>query len=199
MNIGIDLDGVLTDIQSFNLKHAPPFFKKKYNREIVDETPYDIRDIFKCTEDEHRAYWTKHLLKYAITEPARKDAKHVIRKLRNDGHSIYIISKRVFTCRDDFLGKLMRSLVRNWLWRNGIRHKEIVFCDNDIPDSKGTACLDKQIDIMIYDEPINIESTAPIAIAICFDTSYNRNCEGKNIHRAHNWNEVYRLINTIRK
>jgi len=194
MNIGIDLDGVLTDIQGFNRRHAPLFFKKKFNREVVDENPYSIQDIFKCPEDEYKAYWTKHLLRYAITEPTRKGAKQVVRKLRSDGHSIYIISKRVFTCQDDFLGRLMRCIVRTWLWRNGIRYNEIAFCDNDVPDSKRTACLDKQIDVMIDDEPVNIEAIATIAKVICFDTSYNCNCEGENICRAHNWDEVYSLV-----
>jgi uncharacterized HAD superfamily protein len=142
MNIGIDIDGVLTDIQGFHFKHAPRFFKKKFNRDIVDETPYDIRDIFNCTENEYIAYWKRYLFKYAITEPARKGAKLVTRKLHADGHRIYIITKRVFTCKDTFMGKLMRFIVRNWLWRNGIRYHEIVFCDNDIPNSKSTACRD---------------------------------------------------------
>ena len=197
MNIGIDLDGVLTDIQSFNLKHAPPFFKKKFKRDVADENPYDIRDIFKCPENEYRAYWKRYLFTYAIFEPARKGSKAFTQKLRNDGHNVYIISKRVFTCQDSLLGKLMRCIVRNWLWRNGIWYNEIVFCDNDISDSKGTACVEKNIDVMIDDEPVNIEAIAPITKVICFDTSYNRNCEGANIYRAYNWDEVYSMIKEL--
>ncbi|MDR2589980.1 MAG: hypothetical protein LBC71_03210 [Oscillospiraceae bacterium] len=194
MNIGIDVDGVLTDIQGFNRKHAPSFFKKKFNRDVVDENPYDIRDIFKCIEDEYKAYWKKYLLRYVITEPARKGAKKFIRKLHKDGHQIFIISKRVFTCQDNFLGKLMRFLMKNWLWRNGIRYDEIVFCDNDVAHSKRTACLEKSIDIMIDDEPVNIEVIAPIAKVICWDASYNRDCEGENIVRVRDWGEVERLV-----
>ena len=198
MNIGVDVDGVLTDIQGFNRKHAPPFFKKEFNRDVVDENPYDIRDIFKCPKEEYKAYWEKYLLKYAIFEPSRKGARKTIRKLRKDGHIIFIISKRVFTTHNDFRGKLMRFLMRNWLWRNGIRYDEIVFCDNDVPDSKRTACLENKIDVMIDDEPINIEAIAPIAKVICFDASYNRGCEGGNIIRAKNWNEVYELIRNLK-
>jgi len=197
MNIGIDIDGVLTDIHSYNLKHAPPFFMKKFGREVIDETPYDIRDIFNCPENERVSYWKKHLLSYAIFEPTRKNARKVIRALKKDGHRIYIISKRVFTCQDDFLGKLMRFIVRNWLWRNRICYDEVVFCDNDIPDSKGTACLEKKIDVMVDDEPVNIEAIAPIAKVICFDASYNRDCEGENIVRAMDWDEVYILVKSV--
>ena len=188
MNIGIDVDGVLTDIQGFNRNYAPPFFKKKFNIDIVDENPLDIRDIFKCSDEEYKAYWNKYLLKYVISEPSRKGAKQTIRKLRKDGHIIYIISKRVFTTHDNFRGKLMRFLMRNWLWRNGIRYDEIVFCDNDVPDSKRTACIDKNIDVMIDDEPVNIEAIVPITKVICFDASYNRKCEG--IVRTSNWGDI---------
>ena len=194
MNVGIDIDGVLTDIHSFNLKYAPPFFMKKFGREVVDENPYDIRDIFDCPDDEHVSYWKKHLLAYAIFEPARKGARKTVRALKKDGHNIFIISKRVFTSREDFLGKLMRFIVRNWLWRNRICYDEIVFCDNDVPDSKRTACLERQIDVMIDDEPVNIEAIAPIARVICFDTSYNRECEGERIVRVYGWGEVREMF-----
>jgi len=197
MNIGIDIDGVLTDIQGFNRRHAPPFFMKKFSRKVDDEAPYDIRDVFKCPEQEYKAYWKKHLLKYAIFEPARKGARKTVFKLHKDGHKIFVISKRVFTCRNDFLGKLMRFIVRNWLWRNGIFYDDIVFCDNDVPDSKGTACLEKSIDIMVDDEPIDIEAIAPVAKVICYDTSYNQTCKGGSIMRAYNWYEVYELIEEL--
>jgi uncharacterized HAD superfamily protein len=198
MNIGVDVDGVLADIQSFNHKHAPQFFKKKFNREIADETPYDIRDIFKCSENEYEAYWRKYLLKYTTLEPARKGAKSFVRQLRVDGHKIFIISKRVFSCRDDFLGKLTRFIMKNWLWRNGIKYDEVVFCDNDIPDSKRTVCLAKKIDVMIDDEEVNIYAIAPIAKVICYDASYNRDCEGENIVRAMDWDGVYTALRMLR-
>jgi len=199
MNIGIDLDGVLTDIQGYNLKHAPRFFKKHFNRDVVDKTPYDIRDIFKCSQEERYAYWKKYLFLYVIFEPARKGAKTTIRRLHKDGHKIFIISKRVFTCQDDFMGKLMRFIVRNWLWRNGIKYHEIVFCDNDIEDSKRVACLEKQIDVMIDDEAVNIYAVALITRVICFDTSYNRACEGEGIIRVRDWEEIYKAVRSDAK
>jgi len=198
MNIGIDVDGVLTDIQGYNNRHAPGFFLKHFNREVVDEKPYDIRDIFNCTEEEYKMYWKKYLLRYTTLEPARKGAKKFIHQLRRDGHKIIIISKRVFSCRDDFLGRLTRLIMKNWLCRNGLSYDEVIFCDNDIPDSKRTACVEKSIDIMIDDEVVNIEAVATIAKAICYDASYNRDCEGENIMRACDWNEIYTLIKGLR-
>jgi len=194
MNIGIDLDGVLTDIQGFNRKHAPRFFEYKFKRVVIDEKPYDIRDIFACPDQEYKAYWSRYLFQYVITEPARRGAKDLMRELRLDGHSVFIISKRVFTCQHNFMGLLMRVLARNWLWRNRICYKEVVFCDDDISDSKRSACLENHIDVMIDDEAVNINAIAPIAQVICLDASYNRNCAGANIMRAMDLDEIYPLI-----
>ena len=197
MNIGVDMDGVLTDMQGFNRKHAPCYFKKKFNRDVTDPESYDIREMFTCTDKEFLAYWRRHLFRYAITEPAREDARNVNAKLRQEGHSIFIISKRVFANRKSLMGRLMRLVVRNWLWRNGILYDEIVFCDNDIHDSKQGVCLDKRIDVMIDDEAVNINAIAQVARVICFGTCYNRDCEGENITRAHGWDEVYGLISEM--
>jgi len=201
MNIGIDIDGVLTDIHEFNLRHAPPFFKRKYDRDVVDETPYDIRDIFACPDKEWLAYWKRYLLKYATAEPARAGAKDFTEKLIRDGHEIIIISKRVFTANrtglKGIMGKIMRTLVRRWLKRNGILHREAIFCVHDDPDIKKTICVEKDVKILIDDEPINIYSVAAEAKVICFDTSYNRECEGENIFRAKNFDEAYAIIAAV--
>ena len=197
MKIGLDIDGVLTDIHGFNFRHAPSYFKRKYDREIANEDPHDIRDIFKCPENEWFAYWKKYLIKYVLVEPARKGAKAFTERLRRDGHEVLIISKRAFTCRQDFMGKAMRAAVRNWLWRNGIQYCELIFCDHEIPDSKRAVCQDKCVGILIDDEPLNIKAVASIARAICFDTSYNKECEGENIYRARDFDEAYDLIQKV--
>jgi len=194
MNIGIDVDGVLTDIQEFNNKHAPPFFKRKFKHDVVDKSQYDVRDMFACSDNEYRAYWKRYLFWYVIFEPARKEIKYFIRNLRSDGHKIYIISKRVFTSQNNNMGRLMRFLMKNWLWRNKIKYDKVVFCDNDISDSKKSACFENEIDVMIDDESVNINAIATITKAICFDASYNQNCEGENIFRSKNFDEIYKTI-----
>jgi len=194
MNIGLDIDGVLTDIHDFNLRHAPSFFKNKFNREMVDQAPYDIRDIFGCPDKEWIAYWRRFLLKYSTREPARAGAKEFTEKLRKDGHKVLIISKRVLSARKGFMGKLMRTVVENWLKRNGILHDETIYCVHDDPDIKQKICLEKSVAVLIDDDPENIFSVAAVAKVICFDTSYNRQCEGENIFRVEDFEKAYTLI-----
>ena len=197
MKIGIDIDGVLTDIHGFHRRYAPGYFMRKYQRSTVDDSLYDVQDMFGCPPKEYRAYWKKHWIRYVITEPARKDAERIVRRFLNEGHTVYIISKRAYAYQNGIKGKLMRTFVRSWLRRNGITYEEIIFCDHNSPESKRIVCLEKDIDVMIDDDPENISVIAPVAKVICYDTSYNRDCRGENIMRAFDWNAVYKLINSL--
>lgn len=47
---------------------------------------------------------------------------------------------------------------------------------------------------MIEDKAENIEALSKLMKVICFDAPYNRDCEGENISRAHDWGEVFELI-----
>lgn len=194
MNIGIDIDGVLTDIQGFYSRYVPPFLKQKYGRKVTEESINNSSDFSEFSKAEFRAFWQRYLLKYAISEPARKGASELTYKLRKDGHKIFIISKRVFSTKKNLLGFIMRLIVRKWLSRNNILYDELIFCDNDFPDSKRTVCLEKQIDIMIDDESENIRSISKITKVICYSASYNKECTGKNIIRANNFDEIYDTI-----
>ena len=50
VTIGIDVDGVLTDLYTFQKENAIPFFLKKYDLEVKNPAAYDIKDIFACSD-----------------------------------------------------------------------------------------------------------------------------------------------------
>ena len=43
MRIAFDADGVLTDLEKFQLEYGEKFFKEKYNKEIVNPSGYVIK------------------------------------------------------------------------------------------------------------------------------------------------------------
>ena len=56
-NIGIDIDGVLTDIESFQLKFGESFFKKKYNKDNTFwllEEPFTQEQIISLIFERHK-------------------------------------------------------------------------------------------------------------------------------------------------
>ena len=153
--IGIDVDGVLTYLEEYQLKTGKKYFKTQ----DFDETKYDIQDIFNVTKKEREKYWTKYIWNYCLTEPIRVDAKKVIDKLKEDGHEIHIITGRVHTTKDNAKGKLFRKMLVYWLKKNGIQYDSINYCsESNSASEKFEICKKLGIDIMIEDKKENIDA-----------------------------------------
>lgn len=189
MRIGIDIDGVLTDFENWQLVFGSKFFLK-YDKHVIDFEGYDSDDVFGVTKEMDSAFWKKYLYEYAKEEPARKFAGEVIDKLKQDGYEIYIITARYLTNRDDDLGQEMRDIVRNWLQENHIHYDHIIFS----PEDKLDICKENNIDIMIEDKVENINNISDIIPVVCFHAGYNKTCCGDNIYRAYTWYDVYYQI-----
>ena len=193
MRIGIDIDGVLTDFEKWQLEVGSKFFIK-HNKNIVIPDGYDSDTVFNVSKEIDSEFWNNYLYDYAINEPARKFAGEVIDKLRNNGYEIYIITARYLTNKNDEKGKKMRNIVIDWLKRNNINYDKLIFS----PEDKFDICLKNDINIMIEDKVENINNISKIMPVICFNASYNKSCKGNNIFRAYTWYDVYyQIINVI--
>lgn len=185
MRIGVDLDGVLTDLEQWQLDYGSVFFSK-YNKKIKDREGYEIIEIFDVSEELEDKFWNEYLFEYATTEPARKFTSKIINKLKNDNNEIYIITARYLTTQDSEKGQQMRDTVINWLSEQNIPYDKIIFS----PEDKLENCLKNNIDIMIEDKPANIDKISTKIPVICFHAEYNKKCKGKNIYRAYTWYDV---------
>ena len=174
MNIAIDIDGVLTNIAAFQLKYGEMYFK----REPINKNGFTLSQMFGCSEEEEKNFWKKYLLRYITTEPARKGLAPTIKKIKEDGNNIYIITARVFADKDNTLGKLMRFIVSEWLKYNGIIYDKIVFCASD----KKQAVIENYISVIIEDNVENIKQLSEIIDVICVDCDYNKHIEGSRIY-----------------
>ena len=195
MNIGVDVDGVLVELESFQIESGARFFKKKYGYDIIDPAGFDVRDIFGCSEKERRSFWLRYLWKQSIIRPARENAASVLETLRGDGHKIYIVTARAFVARKDILGWLSRLFLKSWMKRRKIPYDDIFYCsEHNSARDKTIGCEKHHIDVIVEDNAENIMELCKSTRVICFDAAYNRGCEGENIQRARDWNEVYILL-----
>lgn len=192
MRIGIDIDGVLTDFEKWQLEVGSKFFIK-YNKNIVNPDGYDSDTVFNVTKEMDSEFWYDYLYDYAKNEPARKFAGEVIDKLKNKGYEIYIITARYLTDRNDDLGKEMRNIVIEWLKENSINYDKIIFS----PEDKFEICKENNISIMIEDKVENINNISKIIPVVCFNAAYNKVCNGKNIFRVYTWYDAYYQITNI--
>lgn len=201
MNIGIDVDGVLTDFERYQLRRGKKYFATKNHGTSVNEDQILIRNIFSCSESEERKFWTRYLIPYCLFEPARKEAARTIKTLREKGDRVYIITGRIYTTENSLRGKAFRFLLLNWLKRNRIEYDDIVFCTapNDCLE-KLAACQEFNIDIMIEDRVENILCIGRITRVLCYEAQYNRNLpEIASIERVSSFSQVASAIQAYRE
>jgi 1-acyl-sn-glycerol-3-phosphate acyltransferase len=216
VNIGFDIDGVLNDIESFQLKYGLIFFKNKYIQNyykqhgvlleessvkdsdiIVNPNGYGIKEVFDCTDEEEVEFWTKYTFKFFF-EHCRKGTSEVIKKLRDQGNKVFLISSRALTTENSTKGKFMRILLKEWLKREKIEYDDIIYCsvENSSVD-KVEACKKLSIDIFAEDKKENIEALSSITNVICLNTRNNSGVEGQNISNVSDFDELYRKIRNI--
>ena len=190
MRIGIDIDGVLTDIEQWQLDVGGKFFSK-FNKSVTNKDGYEITEIFNVSDELDNQFWNEYLYEYVTKEPSRKYASEVIKKLKEEGNEIYIVTARYLTDRNTEDGEKMRKIVVDWLSEQKIDYDEIIFS----PDDKKKDGKKYNIDVMIEDKVDNINKISSIIPVICFHAGYNKECKGKNIYRVYNWYDIYNLIN----
>ena len=197
MRIGIDIDGVLTDIEQWQLDYGSKFYFEKYDKEIINNEGYETTDIFKVDSKLDDEFWNEYFKDYSINVDVRKFASEVIKKLKQDGNEVYII-----TARGSFLSHSAsvmsieenRNIVLDWLKRNEIEYDDIIFS----PEDKLSICLENNIDVMIEGKVDNINKISTRIPVICFHAGYNKNCKGNNIFRCYSWYDIYSKISSIK-
>lgn len=194
MNIGIDIDGVLTDFEKWQLEVGSKFFFK-YGKRIIHPNGYDSDTVFCVSKTLDSEFWKEYLYDYVKNEPARRYAGEVIKKLHQEGNMIYIITARYLTNREDKQGKQMRKIVIQWLRKNNIYYDKIIFS----PEEKMEICKKNNIDVMIEDSTQNINCISDIIPVICFDARYNQSCKGENISRCYTWYDIYFKLKEIKQ
>lgn len=193
MRIGIDIDGVLVDIERFTVDYGTKYCVE--NNLPIDITvgEYDENKAFHWTDEQDLKFWNQYLEYYATKYPARKFTSEVIKKLKEEGHEIYIVTARCeWGLPPESYGK-MRTFVAEWLKENDIYYDKIIYTEG----SKLPYCVGNYVEVMIEDNPTNIKEVSTKIPVLCFDCQYNRKIEGDNITRVYSWYDVYDKISKL--
>lgn len=183
MRIGIDIDGVLTNIEEFVADYEVKFCYENSLSYRVNLNEYDDGKALGISAENCEKFWNKYIKYYATEYRARDFASEVIEKLKEDGHEIYIITARnEYGLTGDDYGK-MKQFVREWIEKNNIYYDKIVHTE----ESKLPYCIGNYIDIMIEDKPENIKEISTKIPVLCYNCTYNKDIKGKNITRVYSW------------
>lgn len=185
MRIGIDVDGVLTDLWSYQLQAGERFFRR---RAAVPDT-LAVQEMFRCSKALDLLFWVVHFPDYCRRCPPREDAAAELAGLAAAGHRLYLITSRKFAAGKTLPGACSRAWLRTWLAENGFSVAGIHFCtEAAAPEEKERMCRRLGIDLMIDDNPDICEYLAHRGFRVLlFDAPYNRAVRHPRITRVRNW------------
>ena len=193
MIIGVDIDDTLTDIRD-ELAEEALKYAKSLNKEIDEKKVVwdknnngsSFKERYNLDYDELLYFFSN--IQENITKKAkpREDVVDGIKKLRKDGHKIYII-----TARDSEFHNDPYELSKTWLDKNNIEYDKLIVNARD----KVKICKEQNVNIFIDDKLSNCIEISNENIITIRITNYTE--QHKNIVNKKNWKEIYEYIKQL--
>lgn len=202
MRIGVDIDGVLNYREEFVLAYGTKYCVESGYGKLTDVTSHSLRKVFGWTLEQRDEFWYKYGKYQMWVWPAQCFAADVIRKLREEGNEIYIVTGR--NERDDPAmdgmpeGKSWEEITKGWLAENGIEYDGFGFdLGRPAPNDKGTYCAEHGIEVMIEDNPDYLETLEGKTKIFIYNQPYNQAVELENSERVYSWYDVYAKLREV--
>ena len=193
MNIGIDIDGILTDFHTWILDYGSKYFYEKDIPVSFKLDSYKINDLFNLEDECYKDFWRDMFFVYLNTAYVRTFASEVINKLKLEGNNIYIITSRNASDSSLVSREELEISTKSWLEKNGIFYDSIHYAK----ESKVPIIESLNIDVMIDDQMDNIEPISKLIPVICMHTAYNADANIDNLYRCYSWYDIYKTIKEI--
>ena len=191
MKIGIDIDGVLTNEDEYLLDTTTKYCYENKLKNYIDANNYETRK-FNWSKEILNDYREKYFFEYVKNYPPRLYAKEIINKLKEEKHTIYIITSRHLSFEKNEKGNQMRQHIKKWLNKNNIYYDELYFFKDKVKESKKL-----NLDLMIEDSPETIPEYLKFVKVFCYDCRYNQNLKDKNLTRVYSWYDIYIKIKKL--
>ena len=188
MNIGIDIDNVISNFDEVLKKEFLIHDKELRNTGIINPEAYITKGMFDWTDDEIWTFYLENIGRITPSLDVIEGASKYIKKLKQDGHTIYIISGR-----DNGEYTDSYNMTKNWLEKYDITYDKLFLVDAYNSHSKTEICLENNVDIMIDDSKRMCTDIKKHGIrAFIMDTPYNR--DTNEFKRVCSWKEIYDII-----
>ena len=186
MNIGIDIDNVISDYDNCFIQECLQHDKTLRNSGIINKNAADILNgMFDWTPEEAASFYRNNAERIAANLTTVTHSKEYIDRLRLDGHKIIII-----TARDNGDYSDPYNLTRTWLSNNHIYYDKFIL--TKYPRDKLEKCIENNIHLMIDDSKTVYQDCIKNNIpALLMDTIGNRDI---NARRVYSWKEIYNFI-----
>ena len=186
MRIGIDVDNVLSNFNEELLKAFLKHDKTLRNKGIINkEADFITKGMFDWSKDELDDFYYSNIEKIAKNLKVIDKAPEYIKKLKEDGHEIYIISGR-----DNGEYSNPYEMTEKWLKLNDIEYNKLILTNAYNSIEKAKICISNNINLMIDDSTTVCNEIQNSGInCLLMDTLYNR--KNNDFKRVNSWQEIY--------
>lgn len=192
MNIGLDIDNVITDFDKDILKGFLVEDKLKRNRGIINPNARHINEgMFDWTAEEVHDFYCRNMEQIAKTLPLRRGAKKYMQKLVDEGHKLILISHRAYP---HYLEPEKTTL--DWLEKKGLPYTKLVLSKTP---GKVAECVREKIDI-IFDDRVDSARYMRQGGVNCYVmlTRYNR-ARAEDLPFVSSWVDLYEEVQKCKK
>ena len=193
MKIGIDIDNVISNFNDELLKEYLKHDKELRNTGIINKDVFIRYGMFDWTEKEETEFYKNSIERIAIKLKPIHRATETIKKLKEDGNEIIIISRR-----NNGEYNNPYKLTEEWLAKYNIVYDKLILTNAYNKEEKANVCKENNIDIMIEDSTQTAVNIEKVGTKVLFmNTGYNKNNE--NFEKVSNWKEIYSKISKLYK
>ena len=194
MKIGIDIDNCISNFDDVLLKEYLKHDKELRNTGIINENPEYLRiGMFDWTDEEEKRFYNENIENFAKKLKPIEDASYYIKKLKEDGHEIYII-----TGRNNGEYTNPNKVTKQWLDKYDIVYDRLIFTNAYDKHAKTEVCLKNNIDLMIEDSTrISLDLINNGIKVYTMNTRYNQ--KEQTLDRVSRWKEIYEKISNLNK
>lgn len=192
MNIGLDIDNVITAFDKKILKEFIKEDKNKRNAGIINKkAQHIVHGMFDWSKDEVDEFFAKNMESFAKVLKPRRGSKKYMEKLISDGHKLILISHRVYPHY-----KEAEKTTINWLYEYKIPYNKLIISKSP---NKADECKENNIDLMVDDRANQCNLMVENGVkCILMLTKYNKN-EAGDLPTTSNWKSLYRKIKQWKK
>jgi uncharacterized protein len=174
--LGIDIDGTLTEFDSFL-----PYLNKLLGKQVKPEEiiQYDLHEIFGMEYDAFSTLFDEHSIPIYQNAVPRPCALQELQWLDEQFKIIYITARY-----EEF-----RDLTQNWIRQHGFPDRQIICTGSH---DKINAIKENQVNIMVEDRLENaLEIWDNLQVSVfLLDTPYNQAKLPSGICRVKDWHEI---------
>lgn len=179
MKIGIDVDDTITDTFDYLMPYVAEFFGADYEELKSKRISYSNLPLEWLPQE--KEFGKKFFDKVVPHTPIKPFAVEVIKRLRAEGHEIYII-----TARDNSIYTDAYLTTSKQLKNSGIEYDRLIYTFD-----KSKACREEKIDLFLDDSIANCMKAYESGVKVLlFNSPANARVETV-LDRVNNWEEVY--------